>query len=166
MRDEPAEVKKKIRGMTTDPARVRRTDPGDPEKCPVWQFHKVYSDEATQDWVVKGCTSAGIGCLDCKQPVIDAIVRSSNPGASAPRPTGQPEEGALDRRDGHRARAHRGPQTMKDGHPQPGKYPRQKIMVVEFAGYAYLVPFVEEEDHFFLIDLSVIHDNRNCSHAL
>ena len=73
--------------MTTDPARVRRTDPGDPEKCPVWQFHKVYSDEATQDWVVKGCTTAGIGCLDCKQPVIDAIVRSSSPGASAPRAT-------------------------------------------------------------------------------
>ena len=44
--------------------------------------------------------------------------------------------------------------------------PMQKIMVVEFAGYAYLVPFVEEEDHFFLIELSVIHDNRKCSHAL
>jgi len=79
MRDAPAEVEKKIRGMTTDPARVRRTDPGDPEKCPVWQFHKVYSDEATRDWVVRGCTTAGIGCLDCKQPVIDAIVREQQP---------------------------------------------------------------------------------------
>ena len=79
MRDEPAEVTKKIRGMVTDPARVRRTDPGTPEKCPVWQFHKVYSDAATQDWVVAGCTSAGIGCLDCKQPVIDAIVREQVP---------------------------------------------------------------------------------------
>jgi tryptophanyl-tRNA synthetase len=73
MRDEPAEVTRKVRGMITDPARVRRTDPGNPEKCPVWDFHKVYSNDATRDWVVKGCTTAGIGCLDCKQPVIDAI---------------------------------------------------------------------------------------------
>jgi len=79
MRDEPAIVTKKVRGMATDPARVRRTDPGDPEKCPVWNFHKVYSDSATRDWVVKGCKSAGIGCLDCKQPVIDAIVQEQQP---------------------------------------------------------------------------------------
>ncbi len=79
MREEPAMVEKKIRGMTTDPARVRRTDPGDPEKCPVWQFHQVYSDAPTKEWVVKGCTSAGIGCLDCKQPVIDAIVAEQQP---------------------------------------------------------------------------------------
>ena len=79
MRDEPAEVTKKVRGMTTDPARVRRTDPGEPEKCPVWQFHKVYSDEATQQWAATGCRTAGIGCLDCKQPVIDAIVREQTP---------------------------------------------------------------------------------------
>jgi len=79
MRDEPAEVTKKLRGMTTDPARVRRTDPGTPEKCPVWQLHKVYSDETTRDWVVKGCTSAGIGCLDCKQPVIDAVLKEQQP---------------------------------------------------------------------------------------
>ena len=71
MRDEPAAVTKKVRGMATDP--------GDPEKCPVWQFHKVYSDVATQNWVVKGCKSAGIGCLDCKQPVIDAIVKEQQP---------------------------------------------------------------------------------------
>jgi tryptophanyl-tRNA synthetase len=79
MRDEPAEVTKKIRSMVTDPARGRRTDPGDPEKCPVWQFHKLYSDEATKDWVVKGCKSASIGCLDCKQPVIDAVVQEQAP---------------------------------------------------------------------------------------
>lgn len=79
MRDEPAEVTKKVKGMTTDPARVRRTDPGDPEKCPVWQFHKVYSNEDTKNWVVQGCKSAGIGCLDCKQPVIDAIVAEQKP---------------------------------------------------------------------------------------
>ncbi len=79
MREEPAEVERKIRRMPTDPARVHRSDPGDPEKCPVWQFHKVYSDTATQDWVVKGCTTAGIGCLDCKQPVIEAIVKEQQP---------------------------------------------------------------------------------------
>ena len=79
MRDEPADVSKKIRGMVTDPARARRTDPGDPDKCPVWQFHKLYSDEPTQQWVRQGCTTAGIGCLDCKQPVIDAIVREQQP---------------------------------------------------------------------------------------
>ena len=79
MRDDPDVVAKKIRGMTTDPARVRRTDPGDPQKCPVWDFHKLYSDDATKDWVVAGCTSAGIGCLECKQPVIDAIVAEQRP---------------------------------------------------------------------------------------
>ncbi|WP_425258239.1 tryptophan--tRNA ligase [Rubrivivax sp. RP6-9] len=79
MRDDAETVTKKIRGMTTDPARARRTDPGTPEKCPVWQFHKVYSDTATQDWVRQGCTTAGIGCLDCKQPVIDAIVQQQAP---------------------------------------------------------------------------------------
>ncbi len=79
MRDEPADVTKKIRGMLTDPARARRTDPGDPDKCPVWQFHKLYSDAATQDWVVKGCKSAGIGCLECKQPVINAVIQEQQP---------------------------------------------------------------------------------------
>jgi tryptophanyl-tRNA synthetase len=79
MRDPPAEVTKKIRGMVTDPARARRTDPGDPEKCPVWSFHKIYSDDSTRDWVVQGCKSAGIGCLECKQPVIDAIVKEQQP---------------------------------------------------------------------------------------
>src|SRR5206468_4529912 len=79
MRDEPAVVEQKIRRMQTDPKRVRRTDPGNPEDCPVWQFHLVYSDAATKDWVVKGCTTAGIGCLECKQPVIDAIIREQQP---------------------------------------------------------------------------------------
>jgi tryptophanyl-tRNA synthetase len=79
MREEPAEVTRKIRQMQTDPARVRRSDPGDPEKCPVWQLHQVYSDAATKAWVVRGCTTAAIGCLDCKQPVIDAILREQAP---------------------------------------------------------------------------------------
>ncbi len=79
MREDPAQVRQKIERMPTDPARVRRTDPGNPENCPVWQFHKVYSDDSTRDWVVKGCTSAGIGCLDCKQPVIDAVLKEQQP---------------------------------------------------------------------------------------
>jgi len=73
LRETPDQVTKKIRTMQTDPARVRRSDPGEPEKCPVWSLHKVYSDEHTKDWVLNGCRSAGIGCLECKQPVIDAI---------------------------------------------------------------------------------------------
>ncbi len=79
LRDERETVIHKVRTMPTDPARVRRTDPGNPEKCPVWQLHLVYSDAPTKDWVVKGCTTAGIGCLDCKQPVIDAILAEQEP---------------------------------------------------------------------------------------
>ena len=79
LRDDRDTVTKKIRTMPTDPARVRRTDAGDPEKCPVWQFHQVYSDESTRDWVVKGCKSAGIGCIECKQPVIDGILKEQEP---------------------------------------------------------------------------------------
>lgn len=79
MREEPKALTEKIKRMPTDPARVRRTDPGEPERCPVWQFHKIYSDEARRDWVQKGCRSAGIGCLECKQPVIDAMLAEQAP---------------------------------------------------------------------------------------
>ncbi|KYC29202.1 Tryptophan--tRNA ligase [Sterolibacterium denitrificans] len=79
LREDRDSVIKKVRTMPTDPARVRRTDPGDPDKCPVWQFHLVYSDAATRDWVQKGCRSASIGCLECKQPVIDAILKEQEP---------------------------------------------------------------------------------------
>jgi len=79
LREEPAEVTRKIRTMQTDPARVRRSDPGNPEACPVWPLHKIYSSQDTRDWVWKGCTTAGIGCLECKQPVIDAILKEQAP---------------------------------------------------------------------------------------
>jgi tryptophanyl-tRNA synthetase len=79
LREDAQSVIKKIRTMPTDPARVRRTDPGDPEKCPVWQFHLIYSDEKTKQWVQQGCRSAGIGCLECKQPVIDAVLAEQEP---------------------------------------------------------------------------------------
>jgi len=74
LREDPDSVARKLRTMQTDPARVRRTDPGEPEKCPVWDLHKIYSDEPTKQWVQQGCRTAGIGCLDCKKPVIDKIV--------------------------------------------------------------------------------------------
>jgi tryptophanyl-tRNA synthetase len=79
LRETPDEVSKKLRTMPTDPARVRRTDPGEPEKCPVWQFHKVYSSLETQDWVQQGCRHASIGCVECKQPVIDAVLAELEP---------------------------------------------------------------------------------------
>ena len=79
LREAPDDVVKKLRTMPTDPARVRRDDPGDPQKCPVWQFHLVYSDESTRTWVQEGCTTAGIGCLDCKQRVVDAILAELAP---------------------------------------------------------------------------------------
>ena len=79
LRESADSVTKKIRTMQTDPARVRRTDPGDPDKCPVWQFHLVYSDEGTKQWVQQGCRSAGIGCIECKHPVIDAVLKEQEP---------------------------------------------------------------------------------------
>ncbi|WP_194713489.1 tryptophan--tRNA ligase [Noviherbaspirillum soli] len=79
LREDRESVTKKMRTMPTDPARVRRTDPGEPERCPVWQLHKVYSDEPTRQWASTGCRSAGIGCLECKQPVIDAVLKEQEP---------------------------------------------------------------------------------------
>ena len=79
LREDAETVTRKIRTMPTDPARVRRTDPGNPANCPVWQFHQVYSDDGVRQWVTAGCTSAGIGCIECKQPVIDAVLAELAP---------------------------------------------------------------------------------------
>ncbi|HIG61230.1 MAG TPA: tryptophan--tRNA ligase [Gammaproteobacteria bacterium] len=79
LREDPEVVTKKIRTMTTDPARVKRTDPGDPRKCPVFSLHEIYSGDDTRGWVEQGCTTAGIGCLDCKGPLIDAILVEQQP---------------------------------------------------------------------------------------
>jgi tryptophanyl-tRNA synthetase len=79
LRESPESIVHKLRTMPTDPARVRRQDPGDPEKCPVWKFHQVYSTEEVKEWVQWGCRSAGIGCLDCKQPIIDAVIAEQKP---------------------------------------------------------------------------------------
>ena len=79
LREPLEQVEKKIRTMPTDPARVRLKDPGNPEKCPVWQLHQTYSDEKTRDWVTEGCKNAGIGCLECKNPVINAVIEELEP---------------------------------------------------------------------------------------
>lgn len=79
LREEPDSVTRKIRTMPTDPARIRRSDPGNPQKCPVWQFHTLYSSTEIRDWVQQGCTTAGIGCLECKQPIIDSILAEQAP---------------------------------------------------------------------------------------
>lgn len=79
LREDPKSVEQKIKTMPTDPARVKRTDPGEPEKCPVWRFHQLYSSEEVQDWVQKGCRSAGIGCIECKKPVIEAVLKEQAP---------------------------------------------------------------------------------------
>jgi tryptophanyl-tRNA synthetase len=79
LREAPEVITEKLRTMPTDPARVRRQDPGEPEKCPVWKFHQVYSSAEIRSWVQVGCRGAGIGCLDCKQPVIDAVLAELHP---------------------------------------------------------------------------------------
>jgi tryptophanyl-tRNA synthetase len=79
IREEKSSLEHKIKRMPTDPARVKRNDPGDPEKCPVWQFHLLYSSDETRAWVQKGCKTAGIGCLECKEPVINGILKEQQP---------------------------------------------------------------------------------------
>ena len=79
LREDPDSIVKKIKTMPTDPARVRRTDPGDPEKCPVWEFHQVYTAEDTKTMLAEGCRTAGIGCIDCKQYIVDSILDELKP---------------------------------------------------------------------------------------
>ena len=79
LRDEPEIITQKIKKMPTDPARIKLSDPGDPNKCPVWQMHQIYSTQDTLDWVVEGCTKAKIGCIECKGPVIDSVISELGP---------------------------------------------------------------------------------------
>ncbi len=79
LRDEPEVITQKINKMLTDPARIKLSDPGDPNKCPVWQMHQIYSTQDTLDWVVEGCTKAKIGCIECKGPVIDSVISELGP---------------------------------------------------------------------------------------
>jgi tryptophanyl-tRNA synthetase len=79
LRDTPKDIEKKVLTMPTDPARVKRTDPGNPDKCPVWQMHQLYADEPLKNWIQNGCRQASIGCIDCKRPLIDSIQKDLNP---------------------------------------------------------------------------------------
>jgi tryptophanyl-tRNA synthetase len=79
LREDAESITKKVKTMPTDPARIRRTDPGNPNHCPVWELHAVYSDQVTKDWASQGCTSAGIGCLECKEPLIQSILKEQQP---------------------------------------------------------------------------------------
>jgi tryptophanyl-tRNA synthetase len=79
LREEEESIRKKVRTMRTDPQRVRRTDAGDPDQCPVWQFHQIYSNDEVKSWVQQGCRSAGIGCIECKQPVIEGVLKEQEP---------------------------------------------------------------------------------------
>ena len=115
LREDADSITKKIRTMQTDPARVRRTDPGDPDKCPVWQFHLIYSDDGVRAWVQKGCRSAGIGCLECKQPVIDAVLKEQAEMRERARP--YVEDPSLLRRimaDGCERASEMAEETMRD----------------------------------------------------
>ncbi|WP_300336470.1 tryptophan--tRNA ligase [Accumulibacter sp.] len=115
LREEAASVTQKIRRMPTDPARIRRDDRGNPDLCPVWQLHQVYSDEACQAWVQQGCRSAGIGCLECKQPVIDGILMEQAPMRERAQP--YLDDPRLVREiiaDGNRKARHLARETMRD----------------------------------------------------
>lgn len=79
LRDSPASVEDKIKKMLTDTNRMRRNDPGDPDRCPVWSLHEVYSNDEVKNWVQVGCRTAGIGCLDCKSPLIDSVLKEQSP---------------------------------------------------------------------------------------
>ncbi len=79
LREPPKDVERKVRTMATDPARKRRNDPGDPDKCPVFALHEVYSTTDVRTWAATGCRAASIGCIDCKGPLIDAINQEQVP---------------------------------------------------------------------------------------
>ncbi|HNL98279.1 MAG TPA: tryptophan--tRNA ligase, partial [Accumulibacter sp.] len=115
LREDAASVTHKLRRMPTDPARIRRNDPGEPANCPVWPLHQVYSDEACRAWVEQGCRSAGIGCLECKQPVIDAILREQAPMRErAQEYIEQPELVREIVAEGNRKARHLARETMRD----------------------------------------------------
>ena len=79
LREDAQSITKKVKTMPTDPARIRRTDTGNPKNCPVWELHLVYSDQNTRDWAENGCKTAGIGCLECKEPLIQSILKEQQP---------------------------------------------------------------------------------------
>ena len=89
LKDDPETLKQKLRPMLTDPARKRRSDPGDPDICPVFDLHRAFSPQATREWAANGCRTAGIGCLDCKAKLSEhmleklAVVHARRPELAA-----------------------------------------------------------------------------------
>jgi tryptophanyl-tRNA synthetase len=73
LKDNSETVWEKLRPMVTDPARIRRTDPGDPKKCPVFELHGFFTSDESKDEVAEGCRTAGIGCIDCKKVLFEAL---------------------------------------------------------------------------------------------
>jgi tryptophanyl-tRNA synthetase len=77
------DIRKKTKVMVTDPARKRRTDPGNPDICPVYDWHKLFStperDPGRLDWVRTGCTTAGIGCIECKSAMAENLIKWITP---------------------------------------------------------------------------------------
>jgi len=115
LREDAKSVDKKIRTMPTDPARIRRTDAGNPDKCPVWELHQVYSSDETRAWARQGCTSAGIGCIECKQPVIEAVLREQGPMLERAQPYIDKPSLVTDiLEDGRRKAAAQAEDTMRD----------------------------------------------------
>ena len=113
MTDTEPVVRQKLKTMVTDPARVRRTDQGDPDKCPVGDLHKVFSTPETLAKVYEGCRSAGIGCIECKSWAADALVQILQPiqGRRASFSEAQVEEIL---KDGSRRATVRAEQTMRE----------------------------------------------------
>jgi tryptophanyl-tRNA synthetase len=126
LKDPPDAVRQKLRPMVTDPARVRRTDPGNPEICPVFDLHKAFSSPATQAWAAEGCRTAGIGCLDCKGKLIDHLLhRLEEIHVKRPEFAGRPDlvwdilkEGSRRAREVARATMEEVRDAMKIGYPE------------------------------------------------
>ncbi|MCP3867164.1 MAG: tryptophan--tRNA ligase [Gammaproteobacteria bacterium] len=115
LRAKPESVEKALRTMPTDTNRVRRTDPGEPSRCPVWQFHEVYSTEETKRWVQEGCRTAGIGCIECKQPVIEEVLKELRPIQERAREfEGQPELVRTIIDEGSEAARHQARETLTE----------------------------------------------------
>jgi tryptophanyl-tRNA synthetase len=79
LKDAPEVVRQKLKPMVTDPRRVRRSDPGNPDDCPVFDLHKAFSPAPTREWAAEGCRTAGIGCLDCKGRLTDHLLERLAP---------------------------------------------------------------------------------------
>ncbi|MCY3769678.1 MAG: tryptophan--tRNA ligase [Gammaproteobacteria bacterium] len=119
LRDRPERVEQAIRVMPTDPARVRLTDPGDPEKCPVWQFHLVYSDHETREWVSSGCRAASFGCLECKKPLIGKVLEE--------------QEQIRDRAKPYESHPERVREVIHEGNRKAGEAARETMRIVRKA---------------------------------